>query len=182
MSAANGQRFGRSLVFAALAAVGLLAVYAVAWPLGLSQWLPAYLLATAVAYAIWLAPTWRRACVSGAVAFGLALLAAAFTITVGDVAVAAALIVAVCRSAVAYRARPARALVLELGLAISGLVLARFLASDGGALAAALALWGYFLVQSAYFVLSWAAPRNGSSDAGDPFERTRERLEALLGD
>src|SRR5262249_35502223 len=50
----------------------------------------------------------------------------------------------------------------------------------GGLLALCLAVWGYFLVQSAYFLIGARTP--GAGAALDPFDRARARLLRLLGD
>ena len=43
-----------------------------------------------------------------------------------------------------------------------------------------LAIWGYFLVQSGYFLMATAGPSAGA--AVDPFDRARARLLRLLED
>jgi hypothetical protein len=63
-----------------------------------------------------------------------------------------------------------------------GLLLARFLASPG-LLGIALALWGFFLVQSVFFAIGGTHERRPEAGALDPFDRAKRRmLEVLEGD
>jgi hypothetical protein len=94
---------------------------------------------------------------------------------VGHTAVASAGLIACGRSGILYRSRPLRALVLESLLAAGGLVFAGQLAGASLALAA----WGYFLVQSLFFLVGGIEARPDPGPA-DPFERARAELLALL--
>ena len=96
----------------------------------------------------------------------------------GFTAVAAAALVAAVRSGILYRGPQPRLLLLEAVLLLGGLATAKLLASPG-VLGIALAVWGYFVVQSLYFLLARPRARAGTA-AGDPFESARERLEGLL--
>lgn len=171
--------FGRSLLFAAVAAAGSLALEALLAPRNLHSALACYAVAVAVAYVAAIAP--RRA--SGLAAAALAALLGVFLLLLpldlGQTALGAALVVALCRSAILYRARPLRALLLELALLAGGLGLAASLA-DGGAAPLAWGLWGYLLVQSLFFAVGGVALRCGYDARVDPFERARAGLLALL--
>jgi len=180
----EARRFVRSLAFAAGAALALPAVQlALAPGLGAQRTLALQLLATAVLYVAAIAPGRRQAWAGGLAAFGcgLALLWAVGTQgrhALVEIAIGCALIVSVSRSVAFYGARPARALVLEVVLTGAGLLTARFLAGPG-VLAMAAALWGYLLVQSLFFLAPGVRLRP-DGEGGDPFERARARLDALL--
>lgn len=172
--------FGRSLAFAALAGA--------AWPafalaagsvVGTSAALSLYLVATAAFHAAGLTP--RRVHGIGA---GLAAgaIAAAFALATRDpavVALGAAIGIGVSRSGLLHRARAGRAIATEIALLGGGLLLARFLAAPG-VLGIALALWGFFLVQSGFFLIGGIAERNGNPRNTDPFESAHRRALALL--
>lgn len=173
---ANG--FGRSLLFGALAGAGLLAGLVLLAPavppralLGLA--LPAL----AVLYVMGIAPSPRRGLAGGA----LAAVLAAPLLLLGPAAsaVGAAAVVSLCRSAFLYRARPLRALAVEGALGVAGLGLGHHLAGPGAA-SWALAVWGYFLVQSLFFLVGGTRPRGVDEPAADPFDTARERLLSLL--
>ncbi len=139
---------GRGIAFAALAAVGWLPWLLVTAPLvtaGSAR--AAYLVACAVAYVAAIAPRPRRRLV-GACA-GLSLAAMLLTSTIGELALALAVTIALFRT-IATRPRPtARSIAAEAILIGSGLLLGRFLAASWLPSTAA-AIWGFFLVQSLY--------------------------------
>jgi len=171
--------FHRTLLFGALAALGVPAVGLLAAPvLGFGTAICLYVLGLAATYLAWIAGGARRALGAAALAGlgSLVLLVLApgpFLLAVG-----AALLVAVVRSGFLYRGPQPRLLLLEGVLLLAGLAVAEALAAPG-VLGIALAIWGYFLVQSLYFLLARPA-RRAVRPAGDPFERARERLERLL--
>jgi len=173
--------FGRSLLFGALAAAGLPLAMGLAGPLlGAATALRLYLIGTAALYAVGLAGerTPRLAAAGLATLAGSAL--AALPLGLAGTAVGAAAIVAVCRSGLLWRQRRWRAVAIEALLGLLGLALARHLAG-GGLVGLALGLWGYFLVQSGYFLIGGRSPRRPDATQ-DPFERARQRLERLLED
>ncbi len=171
--------FVRTLVFGVFAALGVPAVRLLAAPvLGFSAAFALYFAALAVAYLICIAGTPRRA----AAVTLLSVPAAVFAIALGGeplpVALAAATIVALGRSAFLYRSPQPRLFVVETLLLVTGVTLAGAVASPG-VWGATLAVWTWFLVQSAWFLV--ARPRSFPARApGDGFERARERLETLL--
>ena len=73
----------------------------------------------------------------------------------------------------------ARALVIETCLLAGGLALARFLAGPDTA-QVAFAIWGFFLVQSFFFLLGGVAERAESTAGLDSFEVARARALALM--
>jgi hypothetical protein len=171
--------FGRSLVFAALAAAGMLALEVILAPLNPHSVLACYAVAVAVAYVAAIAPQRASGLAAGALAALLGVALVLLPLDLGQTALGAALVVAVCRSAILYRARPLRALLLELALLAGGLGLAGWLA-DGGAASLALGLWGYLLVQSVFFLVGGVTVRSDCEAQIDPFERARAGLLALL--
>ena len=64
-------------------------------------------------------------------------------------------------------------------LLIGGLALAGHLLG-GSHLSFALALWGFLLVQSCFFLVPGMTPLSVERDAGDPFERAYARANSLL--
>jgi len=173
--------FGRSLLFAALAAGGLPVAVTFGGPLiGSAASVRCYLLLIAVCYAVGMSAERSRRLVAFGMASVAAFVLAILPLGLPGTAIGAAAIIAVARSAIAQRHRTLRACAIEATLGIGSLGVASFLAS-GGLLALCLALWGFFLVQSAYFLIGGRAPRRDSAPR-DPFERARQRLERLLDD
>jgi hypothetical protein len=70
-------------------------------------------------------------------------------------------------------------LVAETCLLAGGLGLARFLAGPD-TLQVAFAIWGFFLVQSFFFLLGGVAERAERPSGLDPFEVARARAVALM--
>jgi len=173
--------FGRTLVFGALAAVALPATLVLGAPLfGVAATLRGFVVAIAVAYVLVLARdvTGRVAAVAAAAALaGILLL---LPLGLAATAVGAAGLVALCRSGLLHRGGVLRALAVEGGLAAAALAVAGLLAGRG-AVSLALAVWGFFVVQSAFFLVGRGEA--GRADAApDPFEQARARLLRLLGD
>ncbi len=172
--------FSRSLVFAAVAAAGWPAVWLLATPLlGTGAALSLYLTGVAAVYVFGIAPRPARGALAGMAA--LALGAAVLVLARGpvEVAIGSALAIGAVRSGMLYRARSARAVAAEAALLAGGLALARFLAVPGP-LGAALGIWGFFLVQSVFFLIGGVSERRPAAGDLDPFELARTRLAALL--
>ncbi len=172
--------FTRSTLFAAVAAAGWLPWVLVAAPiLGVSNARAFYLVGTTALYIAGLSPRATRQITAGAlgglVAGGLGL--AAHTTT--EVAIGLAMILGIARSGFLYRAAPARAAATEGALLLGGLLFARFLA--GSPLApTALALWGFLLVQSLFFLIAGVRVRSPGGQRADPFEEAHRRALTLL--
>ncbi len=172
----RARRFGESLLFAFLAALG-----AVPWTLAVGVGLgrvraeAVYLLLLGVAYLVWIAPGWPKK-------LPTAVLAAAASAVLAFVSVpawvAAALLVAVGRSALLYRSTPTRAVLTEAVLVGGGLAFAGWLAGPS-LLDAAFAVWGFYLLQSVYFLLGGVTERREET-SGDAFEDVRRRALALM--
>jgi hypothetical protein len=79
----------------------------------------------------------------------------------------------VVRSGLAHRTAGSRAVVIEAILLVGGLLFARFLAT--GALATALGVWGFLLVQSCWFLVGGTAARANEGHHPDPFEEAYAR-------
>ena len=172
--------FGGTLVLGVAAALGLFPAWLVVGSvIGHMSALSLYFTAVAVVYAAGLAPTLRRKLALGLVAGGAGLLVLVFAHGLREVAIGAVLLVSLLRAFVLYRSRPLRSLAIELALGVGGLWLAGFLAGSGPA-SIALGLWGYFLVQSLFFLIGGVRERRSELDRSDPFETARTRLTALL--
>lgn len=172
---------GRSLLFAFVA--GLAAVPAILVGAPVAGWAAvcsAVALAAAVLYTAAVAPSWARALPAAALAALLALVVGLLASTVGEAAVGAALVVGVIRSGVLYRRRAARSLAIEIALLVAGLLFARFLAAPS-ALGAGLAIWGFFLVQSLFFVVSGWERRQSGDEGVDRFDEAERRVLDVLG-
>jgi hypothetical protein len=174
--------FSGGLLFAASAAAGVFPWLLVAAPIvGRFAALALYLVATLAAYLAAIAPDRPRGVrvATAAVVAGLAFAASASSIAV--LAVTLAAVLAVGRSVFLYVRSPARAVLVEAALFAGGLSFARFLAG-GPVFAVALAVWGFFLVQSLYFLVTDARPRTIARRHPDPFEDAHARALALLDD
>ena len=157
--------FGRSAAFAACAALGWMPWVVLGGPRAL------YLVAATSAYVGGLGgPRRLPAAMLTAIAGGVLVVA-------GDAAVLCiglAVALAVARSAFLYRAAPARAVVVEAALAGGGLFFARLLGTPS------LAIWGFFLVQSFFFLLPAVRVRETTTGHPDPFEAAHARAMEVL--
>ena len=171
--------FARSLVFAAAGAAGLaLAATVLVPPVHLRTLVGVYGVAAAALYVAGIAPSRARGLAVGALAATLGVGILLLPLRLPSLLIGAALIVSLCRSGFLYRSRPLRAVVLEGVLCTGGLTLASLLA-NGGVASLALGFWGYFLVQSVFFVIGGVALREEETPV-DPFDRARTQLLTLL--
>lgn len=175
------ERFGNSLAYAAVAALA-----SVVWVLLTAPWLGAsdsrvfFALATLALYPVVIAPDRRRAVLALLAGGGLAVAALGVGLATGSASaavVSGGVAMALVRSGWLYRRRPLRAAVLEGALLLGGGFVAHLL--GGGLLGNGLAIWGFFLVQSLYFLAGDTAERP-AANTGDPFDSARSRLEELL--
>jgi hypothetical protein len=172
--------FGRSLLFAAVAGAGACLVPILApHPSAALGLLRLYLVGCAVLYVAGLAPRLGAALRAGAVAAALAALLLLLPLGIPGTALGAAGIVAVLRSGLLYRARPLRSALCEAALLAGGLGLAALLVDGRLGITLALGIWGYFLVQSVFFLIGGVTPRRAEGPQ-DPFDRARAELLALL--
>lgn len=175
--------FGSSLAFALGAAAGwpVCALTLAPW-IGASAALSLYLACVAAVYVFGLTADRARGLAAALLAGSLAAAFAAITRDPAVVALGAAIGIGLARSALLHRRSTPRAIATEATLLGAGLLLARFLAAPG-LLGVALALWGFFLVQSVFFAIGGASERRGDAGAIDPFDRARRQMmEVLEGD
>ena len=173
-------RFGSSLAFAALAAAGLPVAVTFAGALfGGEAAARLYVIAAAGLYAIGLCPDRSRRVAALAFCALVGMILALLPLGLRDTAIGAAGLVAFTRGILLPDSRNLRALAIEAVLGTAGLAVAAWFAR-GGLLALCLAIWGYFLVQSGYFL--FGARGADAGEAADPFDRARVRLQRLLED
>jgi len=172
--------FARSALFAAVAATGWLSwVLVVAPLLGVWNARAVYLVGVTAVYVAGLSPQSRRQLPVALATLLVAAVVALIAHTTAELAIGLAAILGIARSGLLYRAGPARAVATEATLLLGGLVFARFLAAISLP-ATALALWGFFLVQSLFFIIAGVRPRALSGSHPDPFEEAQRRALALL--
>ena len=95
-----------------------------------------------------------------------------------ELCLALAVALGVVRSGLVHRTAPARAVALEAGLLLGGLLFARFLAA--GLLATALGVWGFLLVQSCFFLVGGIGASAADRRRPDPFEEAYARATEVL--
>ena len=171
--------FAKSLWFAAVSAGALPLWLLLARPiLGADRAIGVYFVLAAAAYLGTIAPARGRALAVVTAATAVGGVAALLTRAPGELVLVLGVLVAVARSGFLYRCAPARGVAIEAIVAGGGLLFARFLFGPTVA-ALVLALWGFFLAQSLYFLLGG---RHGAAVARhpDPFQDAYGRALALL--
>ena len=83
------------------------------------------------------------------------------------------------RSGLLFAGQPGRSGWVEVGVGLAAIALWEWLYAPQP-LAFAFAVWGYFLIQSGYFLLASAQPRGAASEPVDPFEAAFGRAERVL--
>jgi hypothetical protein len=165
--------FSSSLLFAAIAGLATVVYLSI----GASPGAGAILLA--VSYLVAIAPTTSRALrigvLAGLLGLGVGLLVPGTEARL----VAAAFLGGLLRSGFLYRSRPLRGLAIETFLLTTGLALAAVL-NGYGPLSTALAVWGFFLVQSLYFLVGGIELRVAAPEGLDPFVKAREEAMRLM--
>jgi hypothetical protein len=174
--------FSGSLAFGAVAALGAVAFLVATRPvLGGPLALSIYCVALTVLYLVAMAPSPSRGIriglVAGALAAAILVVAPSSTVSV----LAAVVILGLLRSGFLFRSKAGRALLVELSLLAGGLLLANALA-DSTSLGMAMAIWGFFLVQSLYFLIGGIGQRVESTTGIDAFEEACERATRLMDD
>jgi len=176
---AQRSAFAKSLWFAVCAAGVLPLWLLVVRPIcGAERAVGAYFVAVAAAYLGSIAPTRGRALAVAILAMAVGGLAALLTRAPGELVLVLAVLVAVARSGFLYRCTPARGVVVEAIVTGGGLLFARFLCGPSVA-ALVLSLWGFFLAQSLYVLLS-ATTATKVARHPDPFQDAYGRALALL--
>ncbi len=140
-----------------------------------------YAAAAVALYLMWIAPSLSRGLRIGALAGVLTAGAGILAPGLSEALLAMAAILAVARSGFLYRSRPARAVVLEGTLLAAGLLFARAIAGSTS-LGVGLGIWGFFLVQSLFFLAGGVDGRPVEEPGVDPFDKARRRALALLED
>jgi hypothetical protein len=174
--------FSGSLFFAAVAALVSVAYLVAMRPwLGVSLAMSTYSIAAVVLYLVATAPSWSQGIRIGLLStvLGGAVLVFAPSATVAILG--AVVLLGVMRSGFLFRARPGRALLVELVLLAGGLLLANALAG-AGSLGFAMGIWCFFLAQSVYFLLGGIGERAESTPDVDPFEDACVRATRLMED
>lgn len=168
----------RSLLFGAFAAAAWLAVALTAGPaIGFGLALELHAAACVALYLAGCGPRRSPRLGLGALVIGITI--ALFVHSPSTALLALGAVLAVGRSAMLWRLRPARALVVELLLVLGGLKLAA-LASQPTVAGLALGLWTFFLLQGAYFLIGGIDARAPERPAADPFEAARDRALRVL--
>ena len=173
--------FPRSVGFAALAALAFPALVAFLGPvIGTGPLTRGSLLGLAAVYVAGLVSDprvrRRRLFAGSTLALGLALLPLSLPATAALVVFG----VAVGRTGLTSQRPRARAWVIESCLALGGIGLAAFLFAPGAA-GLALAIWGFFLVQSAYFLVGGRSEHPPAAET-DRFEHASRQLERMLAE
>ena len=172
--------FGRSAACAAAAGSGVVPWLLVAAPLlGGHRAIAFYLVAVTAAYVTAIAPSLRRGLGAGVVVGMVGAGLAALAHTLPELTLGLGMLLALARSGFLYRARPGRAVALEVGLIGSGLLFARFLAGNSP-FSVILAVWGFLLVQSVFFLVGGVGTREPGAARRDPFDAAHDRATALL--
>jgi len=180
--------FARTLAFAAAAALSAPLALALLRPLlGDAGALAGLAIAVSAAYVFGLARRPARGITAALVLTLVCVALIPFGTTPLVLAGACAVLIGVLRSGVLRRDRrhevgAVRAWAIEAVLIAGGLATGAWLAR-GSALAVPLAIWGFFLVQSGFFLIGGPAARAARAAAapeGDPFERAQRRALELL--
>ena len=172
--------FGRSTVFAALAGMSVLPWFIIAGPLLGMRWaLAVYLVALTVIAVPASAPSPRRGLGAGLIVAVLGSCLALATRTLPELALGLAVLFGMTRAVFLYRLSPTRAVAVEVALIGGGLLFARFLAGPS-LVSIVLAVWGFLLVQSLFFLVGGIRPRERTAPQHDPFDAAHERARALL--
>ena len=172
--------FARSLLFAVVAAAGVVPWMLLARPaFGSRTALALYLVGAAAAYLGGLAPARGRRVATALVALAAGLAVATLARSIGELALGLGAVLAIGRSAFLYRPPAPRAVVIEALVTGGGLLFARCFAGPS-ALDVTFALWTFFLAQSFYFLIGGIRPRSSAAPRRDPFEEAYGRALALL--
>ena len=171
--------FGRSAAFAAVAALVWMPWAMLVGPfLGIPAARALYLVAVAALYCGGLAKSPPRRVSTAVLVAIVGCILALVARGTPELCLALAAILGVVRSGLVHRTAGARAVAVETILLVGGLLFARFLAT--GALATALGVWGFLLVQSCWFLVGGAPARAGDGTHPDPFEAACARAAVVL--
>lgn len=173
--------FSRSVLFGAVAAAAFAPFALTVGPLLGGQWVLVGFAALVVPlYLTGLGDTRRRGVAAAVFASALIAMIAIFDTTPRDALVAVALALGLARSGLAHPGSFVRAVVVESLLLVGGLSVSSALVGNS-TLSVVLAIWGFFLVQSVFFLLA-AARSTVPRGLVDPFDEARDRANAILDD
>ena len=172
--------FGRSAAFAAVAALAWIPWLVVIGPVaGPATARTLYLIAVTAAYVGGLGERIARrlpvALLTAIAGCGLAVVGRDQTVLCLGLGV----VLAVARSVFLYRSAPARAVMTEAALTGGGLLFARLLTARSP-LGTVLPIWGFFLVQSCFFLVAGVRERRADGGHPDPFEAAHARAMEVL--
>jgi hypothetical protein len=175
----HGPSLSRHLLFALFAGLGALPwqlLFGVVW--SFEACLGPYLLALVVASAIVTAPWGRRALPAALLACALCARLALISPGVASATLGALIALGLTRSAVLYPRPFARALAFELALALPSATAFAVL-HDGAPIGDSLAVWSFWLVQSAFALLP-GKTGEGHGLERDPFEAAVSAADELM--
>ena len=172
-------KFSSSLIFAAVAGLAAVPYLLVALPaFGLVRTFSIGAVLLVAAYIVVASPSLVRGLRSGALT--LALGVGLYALAPGVVVLfASAILLGVVRSGLLYRAKIGRAFAIEAMLFLLATSVAQLLAGST-VQSYGLAVWGFFLVESTFFLFEGARSRAESGSAEDPFERVRREATRLM--
>ena len=172
-------KFSSSLIFAAVAGLAAVPYLLVALPtFGLVRTFSIGAVLLVAAYIVVASPSLVRGLRSGALT--LALGVGLYALAPGVVVLfASAILLGVVRSGLLYRAKIGRAFAIEAMLFLLATSVAQLLAGST-VQSYGLAVWGFFLVESTFFLFEGARSRAESGSAEDPFERARREATRLM--
>jgi hypothetical protein len=173
--------FFRSVVFAAVAAVGAIAWLACMAPLlGGRRALGLWLVGLTASYVGGLAGNRHRRVAVALVTAAAGLLLLTMTPGIRELTLALVVALGVGRTACIPRSTPLRAVATEACLLTGGLVFAEIVGGPS-VRGIALGIWGFFLVQSFFALIPAGGGRMRAAGEGDSFETAHARAVALLG-
>jgi hypothetical protein len=179
-TAIGGAGFGRSVIVAAIGALGVLPWIVLARPFaGPDAALAAYLVLLNAAYVALIAPRRGRRLAAFTVVGFAGAVVAVLSRSWSELALGLGLLLATARSGFLYRLPAARAVAIEIVLCGGGLLFARFLAAPS-ARGLMLALWGFLLVQSIYVLVGGLRVSLPGGSRRDPFVEAHARALELL--
>lgn len=172
--------FGRSLIFSAIVALGVVPFLLVVAPMiGKLNALGLYSAMAVALYISGIARTTRRGVRIGLLAAVLAAGVCAIASSLTEVVLGLTVVLAICRSGFLFRCAPARALTIEIVLGCVSLVAACVLFVPGY-IGVGFAVWGYFLAHSVYFLVGGIERRVVCPSDQDPFEVAKARALAII--
>ena len=171
--------FGGTLAFGIAAGVGFPGFAVLSSPLvGTHTALWLWIALGAIAYSALLGQSWRER-IAGAFIATLFLIPTAFlTDEIAGIAMGAALAVAIARSRLLGTHQIARTVAVEALLAAFGFAFVTALHGPGW-FPISLAIWGWFLVQSLYFLIGGLMSEPAPGDI-DPFDLAHEQVSRIL--